>query len=162
MKKDFPFLFLFLAIFLLAACNDEPENQIIEEPPVLFNKEGELELRRPSGETIRKIDIEIADNAYERQTGLMYRENLETHQGMLFIFDDEAPRSFFMKNTHIPLDIIFFDSDSTAVSFQQNAQPMDETPLPSGEPAQFVLEINAGLVDEWNIEIGDKIYFERL
>ncbi|MDX1427627.1 MAG: DUF192 domain-containing protein, partial [Salegentibacter mishustinae] len=66
------------------------------------------------------------------------------------------------KNTYIPLDIIYFAADSTAVSFQKNAQPQDETSLPSGEPAQFVLELNAGLADDWNIEVGDKIDFERV
>lgn len=161
MKRATIFFHFILALALLTACNSEPETGNIEEP-IVFHKEGELELQKPDGELIRKLDIEIADNAYERQTGLMYRESLETNQGMLFIFDDEAPRSFFMKNTHIPLDIIYFNSDSTAVSFQKNARPMDETPLPSGEPAQFVLEINAGLADEWNIEIGDKFTFERL
>ena len=146
---------------MLTACEKDSEKDTIETDPIVFKKEGELSISKPAGEVFRELDIEIADNDYERQTGLMYRESMEDNQGMLFIFDNSAPRFFYMKNTHIPLDIIYFSSDRTAVSFQENTVPMDVTPLPSGEPAQFVLEVNAGLVDEWGIEVGDKIDFER-
>ena len=152
-----------LAASLLFSCKDDNTTEApIETEEITFTKEGEATLLKAKGDTIQKIDIEIADNSYERQTGLMYRESMEDDQGMLFIYDDEAPRAFYMKNTYIALDIIYFASDSTAVSFQKNAQPQDETSLPSEKPAQFILEINAGLADEWNIEVGDKIDFERL
>ena len=152
-----------LAASLLFSCKDDNTTEApIETEEITFTKEGEATLLKANGDTIQKIDIEIADNSYERQTGLMYRESMEDDQGMLFIYDDEAPRAFYMKNTYIALDIIYFASDSTAVSFQKNAQPLDETSLPSEKPAQFILEINAGLADEWNIEVGDKIDFERL
>lgn len=158
------FLSLGLAsVVLFSSCKEDtkPEEEIIEES-IEFTKEGELSLIKPEGDTIRKIDIEIADSQYEHETGLMYRESMENSQGMLFIYDEAAPRAFYMKNTYIPLDIIYYASDSTAVSYYENAEPMDETSLPSDEPAQFVLELNAGLIEEWNIEIGDKIYFERI
>ncbi|HET8754113.1 MAG TPA: DUF192 domain-containing protein [Salinimicrobium sp.] len=162
MRKINHFLILLLFSNFMISCNDEPENPPVETEPIEFKKEGELYLVKSSGDTIKKLDIEIADNAYERQTGLMYRKSLETNQGMLFIYNEEAPRSFYMKNTYIPLDILFFDEDSIAVSFQENAVPLDESSLASEAPAQFILEINAGLVEEWNIEVGDKIDFERL
>ncbi len=162
MKKKHAFLAFVLGGFMVG-CSDDPEaEKIIEPEPVVFEKEGELYLVKASGDTVQKLDIEIADDSYERQTGLMYRESMEESQGMLFIYPEAARRSFYMKNTYIPLDILFFGSDSTAVSFQENAEPLDETPLPSGEPAQFVLEINGGLVQEWNIEEGDKIDFKKL
>jgi uncharacterized membrane protein (UPF0127 family) len=151
-----------LTISFLSSCKDDETEAPIETKEITFTKEGEATLLKPNGDTIQQIDIEIADNSYERQTGLMYRESMEDDQGMLFIYDNEAPRAFYMKNTYIPLDIIYFASDSTAVSFQKNAQPQDETSLPSGEPAQFVLELNAGLADDWNIKVGDKIDFERV
>ena len=151
-----------LTVSLLSSCKDDETEAPIETEEITFTKEGEATLLKPNGDTIQQIDIEIADNSYERQTGLMYRESMEDDQGMLFIYDNEAPRAFYMKNTYIPLDIIYFASDSTAVSFQKNAQPQDETSLPSGEPAQFVLELNAGLADDWNIKVGDKIDFERV
>ena len=152
-----------LAASFLSSCKDDNDTEDpIETEEITFTKEGEATLLKSSGDTIKQIDIEIADNSYERQTGLMYRESMEDDQGMLFIYDDEAPRAFYMKNTYIALDIIYFASDSTAVSFQKNAQPQDESSLPSEEPAQFVLEVNAGLADDWNIEVGDKIDFERV
>lgn len=155
-------LSVILTVSLLSSCKDDEAEAPIETEEITFTKEGEATLIKPNGDTIQQIDIEIADNSYERQTGLMYRESMEDDQGMLFIYDNEAPRAFYMKNTYIPLDIIYFASDSTAVSFQKNAQPQDETSLPSGEPAQFVLELNAGLADDWNIKVGDKIDFERV
>ncbi len=152
-----------IAVSFLSSCKDDNTTEDpIETEEITFTKEGEATLFKASGDTIKQIDIEIADNTYERETGLMYRESMEDEQGMLFIYENEAPRAFYMKNTYIALDIIYFASDSTAVSFQKNAQPQDETSLPSEAPAQFILEINAGLADDWNIEVGDKIDFQRI
>ena len=76
---------------------------------------------------------------------------------MLFIFNDETQRAFYMKNTQFPLDIIFIGSDRKVVSIQKNAKPLDLTSLPSEGPAQFVLEVNAGLSDTWTLEKGDSV-----
>lgn len=155
------FLGLAFSVVLATSCKKDNDNEIIETEKIEFTKEGELSLLKPNGDLLRTLDIEIADNAYERQTGLMYRESMQNDEAMLFIFDNEAPRSFYMKNTYIPLDIIYYAADSTAVSLQENTTPLDETSLPSEGPAKFVLEINAGLADQWNIEVGDKISFKR-
>lgn len=160
MKRLKYFLSAMIIAGMAMACDKDSESEKIETDPIVFKKEGELNITKPSGELIKELDIEIADNNFERQTGLMYRESMKDNQGMLFIFEDAAPRFFYMKNTLIPLDIIYFGSDRTAVSIQDNAVPMDETPLPSGEPAQYVLEVNAGLAEEWGIEVGDRIEFE--
>ena len=90
----------------------------------------------------------------------MYRKDMESDQGMLFIFEGEAPRGFYMKNTLIPLDLIFLDSDQKVVSISRNARPEDLETIPSGVPAQYVLEIKAGLADRWNIQEGDSISFK--
>ncbi|MGM0391012.1 MAG: DUF192 domain-containing protein [Bacteroidota bacterium] len=161
MKKTSNFFLAFILSGFLFSCGDDTKESSIEVPEIEFKKEGELYLLKLE-DTIKKVDIEIADTDYERQTGLMYRKSMEEDQGMLFIYPNEAPRSFYMKNTYIALDIIFYDKDSIAVSFQENAKPLDETSLPSGEPAQFILELNAGKVKEWNIELGDKIDFKPL
>ncbi|MGM1055328.1 MAG: DUF192 domain-containing protein [Bacteroidota bacterium] len=161
MKKTSNFFLAFILSGFLFSCGDDNKESSIEVPEIEFKKEGELYLLKLE-DTIKKVDIEIADTDYERQTGLMYRKSMEEDQGMLFIYPNEAPRSFYMKNTYIALDIIFYDKDSIAVSFQENAKPLDETSLPSGEPAQFILELNAGKVKEWNIELGDKIDFKPL
>lgn len=146
---------------MLFSCGDEPKKIAIETAEIEFKKEGELHLLK-SGDTIKKIDIEIADTQYERETGLMYRRSMEESHGMLFIYPEEALRSFYMKNTYIPLDIIYYSKDSAVVSFQENAKPLDMTSLPSFKPAQFILELNAGKVKQWNIEVGDKIGFSKL
>ena len=162
MKKTNILLSFLLAGSLLISCNNDQEEETENREPIEFNKEGELFLiKSPSGDTIQKLDIEIAENQFERETGLMHRYSMENDQGMLFIFNDEAPRFFHMEDTYIPLDILFFSSDSTVVSLQENTTPLDETSLSSEGPAQFVLEINAGLTDQWNIELGDKIDFKR-
>lgn len=113
-------------------------------------------LLEQNGDTLQRLEVEVADIDYERQTGLMYRHSLESNQAMLFVYNDEQPRSFYMKNTYIPLDILYYNMDSTLVSVHKNTTPRDETSLPSNAPAKFVLEINAGLVDEWNISANSR------
>jgi hypothetical protein len=80
---------------------------------------------------------------------------------MLFVFDDATERYFYMKNTKIPLDIIYISDTKKIVSFQKNAQPFDESSLPSNVPAKYVLEINAGLSDAWSLTVGDSISFRQ-
>lgn len=129
---------------------------------IAFKKEGELTLFKGTTDTIiKKLDLEIAKSEYDIQTGLMYRNSMKQNQGMLFVFPDIRERSFYMKNTRIPLDLVFIDHNKTIVSFQENAKPLDESALPSNALAQYVLEINAGLAEQWQLEVGDKMdYFE--
>lgn len=101
--------------------------------------------------------VELADSDAERSQGLMCREAMADNKGMLFAFPDNAERSFWMKNTIIPLDIIYVDAKGKIVSIQKNAVPYDRTPLPSYGKAVAVLEINAGLSDRLHIKVGDKI-----
>ena len=105
--------------------------------------------------------VEFAETEYETQTGLMYRESMNLNQGMLFIFPDERIHSFYMKNTKIPLDLIFIKADSTIASFQENAEAFNESGLSSQVPVKYVLEVNAGLAQKWLLEIGDKIEFTK-
>ena len=151
---------LFVTTFLFS-CGDDQKEPEVDTVEIEFKKEGELQILK-DGEVTRTIDIEIADTPYEWETGLMYRESMEDNQGMLFIYPNEAPRSFYMKNTYIPLDIIFMSKDTTVVSIKENAIPRDETSIPSNAPAQFILEINGGNSAEWNIEEGDKMKFKRI
>ncbi|MFC0603958.1 DUF192 domain-containing protein [Winogradskyella pulchriflava] len=153
----------FVALLLFSNCKEEKTTKTEGKVIVSFKKEGVLHLKKADSDSIIKtLDIEIADNDYETQTGLMYRTKLEANHGMLFIFPNTDYRSFYMKNTKIPLDIIYIDEDKSIVSFQKNAKPFDETSLPSEAPAKYVLEINGGLSDEWQLEVGDKIEFDVL
>ncbi len=153
-------LSLFLSLSF-TSCHDENKEKSIDTEPITFEKEGELYLIKQSGDTLKKLDIEFSETDYEHQTGLMYRDGMEKDQGMLFVYGTENPHSFYMKNTYFSLDIIYYASDSTLVSIQKNAAPRDETSLPSEGPAQYILEVNAGLSDELGLEKGDKISFSK-
>ncbi|MFP4847289.1 DUF192 domain-containing protein [Winogradskyella sp. PE311] len=151
--------FTAIIVLLLALnCREKKLIKTEDKVTVSFKKEGVLNLKKADTDSIIKtLDIEIANNEYEIQTGLMYRNKLDRNHGMLFIFPDVKMRSFYMKNTKIPLDIIYIAEDKSIVSIQKNALPFDETSLPSEAPAKYVLEINAGLSDEWQLNIGDVI-----
>lgn len=149
----------FVGAILLHSCKEEPK-KVIKTEPVAFKKEGELTLFRAETDSVLgKLDIEIADNEYETETGLMYRQEMQNDQGMLFVFQDQAMHSFYMKNTEFALDIIFIKSDMSVASFQENAQPLSEASLSSKVPVQYVLEVNAGLVEEWGLAVGDSISY---
>ncbi len=165
MKKNICLPLLAIAVASVFSCKNDTKNEQILTKEITFTKEGELslfDLKDSIPKTITKLDIEIADDEYQIQTGLMYRKSMQNNQGMLFTFPDEEPRSFYMKNTEFALDIIFIDSKNRVVSIQKNAQPLNESSLPSEGPAQYVLEVNATLTDTWNLKKGDSISFTRL
>ncbi|WP_170759868.1 DUF192 domain-containing protein [Ruegeria lacuscaerulensis] len=103
------------------------------------------------------FDIELAVTPQERARGLMFRESLPQRSGMLFIFDPPQPVAFWMKNTLIPLDIVFVDRAGTVTSVHANAQPGDLTPIEGGDSVFAVLEINAGLADRYLITPGTQM-----
>lgn len=108
------------------------------------------------------FNVEIADDPIERARGLMFREEMPADHGMLFEYTDEAPRSFWMKNTVLPLDIIFIGADGKVVSIAQNTTPFSTEPIPSEGPARFVLEVNAGVAERIGLEPGDRIVHPRI
>ena len=147
-----------IALILPRFFGSNKTEQIVEITPddIQFTKDGELSIFK-NDSLIQTIDVEFAKNEMERSLGLMYRSSMDEHQGMWFIFPEEAPRSFYMRNTEISLDIIYFDKDKKVVSIAKNARPYDETSLPSEKPAMYVLEINGGLADKWGIDKGDRV-----
>ncbi|MCK0160201.1 DUF192 domain-containing protein [Allomuricauda sp. F6463D] len=148
-------------IVILASCKTESKNAIKTES-ISFSKEGELVILSEETDSIKaNFEIEIAETEYETQTGLMYRPSMKQNRGMLFIFPNVSNRSFYMKNTEFPLDIIYIDEGQKIVSFQKNAQPYNESGLPSNAPAKYVLEINAELSDQFGLQVGDSISFTR-
>lgn len=160
LKFTLPFVYLLsiISLGLTTSCKDD--KKVVETTEVSFTKEGELTLfEAETGIPLSSIDIEIADNEYETQTGLMYRSSMKENHGMLFIFEDERPRSFYMKNTQFALDLIYLNTNKTIVSFQENAQPLNESSLPSNFPAKYVLEVNAGLVAKWKLQVGDRMEY---
>ena len=98
---------------------------------------------------------EIADTAEERAQGLMYRDNLAANEGMLFLYPAERPITFWMKNTPLPLDMIFIDGNGRIVHVAAMAKPFDTRPISSERPAKAVLEILGGSAGQLGINVGD-------
>jgi len=134
--------------------NNEPEVKYYT-----FKKEGELTFADSLGNTKIKIDLEIADNEYERQLGLMNRKSMEEDQGMLFIFQYERLQSFWMRNTLIPLDMMFVNKDNKIITIHKNTKTLSAQSYPSTAPAIYVVEVVGGFTDKYNIVIGDKIFW---
>ena len=108
------------------------------------------------------FSVEVVRDKERQALGLMYRQSMPADHGMLFIFPNEAPRSFWMKNTRIPLDIMYFSSDLKLVSVA-NAKPcrVEQCPaFPSEGPAQYVLELNAGKASELGMTKGDEMILD--
>lgn len=162
MKHNWIALAVLSSFLVSTACKEKGDTKVLTKE-VSFTKEGDLRLRKAENDSIvAQLDIEIADDAYQTETGLMYRKSMPSNQAMLFIFEDERPRSFYMKNTEFALDIIYLNSKNEVVSIQKNAQPFDKTSLPSAGAVLYVLEVNANLTSQWGLEPGDKMEWTRL
>ena len=127
-----------------------------EQPADAISPLEDLQVVTASGATHR-FKVEIADDEAERQRGLMFRPQLDRGRGMLFEFPSEQMRSFWMKNTYIPLDIIYIARNGRIVSIAAQTTPFSEAPVPSEGPATGVLEINGGLAAELGIKPGDTV-----
>jgi uncharacterized protein len=106
--------------------------------------------------------VEVVDTAESRARGLMYRTELADDAGMLFDFKEVRPVSFWMRNTYIPLDMIFIEADGTILNIHENARPHDPTSIPSAGPVQFVLEIPGGRSRELGLAAGDTVEHDRM
>jgi uncharacterized membrane protein (UPF0127 family) len=111
---------------------------------------------RDDGSTLR-FHVEVMDTEAGREKGLMFRESLPKFSGMLFVYDTAQPVAFWMKNTLIPLDMLFFDETGKLVRVKSRAQPHDETPVIGGDAIRYVLEINGGLAETLGITPGAEI-----
>ncbi len=115
----------------------------------------QIEIRGAWGFT--HYSIEIADDPREQAKGLMFRRHLAKDSGMLFVYSAPQHTAFWMKNTLIPLDMLFIDDTGRIKRIAQNARPLDETPIDGGAGVKLVLEINGGLSKKTGITIGDQI-----
>lgn len=127
---------------------------------------------RPTGETASatvlgpkggaRFDLEVADEDWEEMRGLMFRREMVAGWGMVFVFADEAPRSFWMKNTLLPLDMVFVRADGVVDSVVAKAEPLTLTPRRSKGPAKYVVELGAGVAAASGIEAGVRLAFDNL
>jgi uncharacterized membrane protein (UPF0127 family) len=162
-------LLFLLGIFSLVnvVCQKEPENiktdtsNEKETYKTQFKKQGEVFFHDSLNNLIKKIDVEIAETDDSRHLGLMFREGMSEDQGMFFIFSTEEEQSFYMKNTVLPLDIIFVNSKKKIVKIHKNTEPFSEKSLPSNKPATYVVEVNAGFTDKFKVKEGNSIDWRR-
>ena len=139
--------FLFICLpFLFSACK---------------SSSSEVVLHSHTSDPVR-VQVEIANTPEKRRYGLMYRKDMPEDHGMLFLFPRETPQSFWMKNTVLSLDIVYINSARTIVYIGAHTTPFSEAPIPSGQPAQFVLEVNAGFCERHGIASGDQVEFVRV
>jgi uncharacterized membrane protein (UPF0127 family) len=115
-----------------------------------------------SGGARHAVRVEIARTPTEQARGLMDRASLDADAGMLFLFADTAERSFWMKSTLIPLDMIFVDEGGTIVGIVERAEPRTLTPRTVGKPSRYVLEVNGGWAASHGVRAGDRVRFENV
>lgn len=113
----------------------------------------------PDGKPRAKVAVEVADTLDQRQHGLMARTHLGENTGMIFVFPDAAPRTFWMHDTEIPLDMIFVNSSFRVVGIVANATPETDTPRSVEGDSRYVLEVNAGFCAKNGIKAGDRFDF---
>ena len=109
---------------------------------------------------VRRFTVELAISDAERQKGLMFREHLDDNTGMLFLFEKQHALSFWMKNTRIPLDMIYIDEAGTIAGIVENAEPLTLVSRKINNPSRYVLELNGGASRKLGIVEGQRVHFE--
>jgi len=146
-------LILFIPLLALQGCKEDSNLEVGNDTAYNSNV---LTIQTQAGQTL-KFNIELAISPAQQAQGLMNRQSMPLESGMLFIFPDSAERRFWMKNTFIPLDIIYVRANGIIHHIHRNAVPLDLTGIPSKGPVMAVFEINAGLSNKLGIRAGDKI-----
>ena len=125
--------------------------------PVLAAPLEPLDIETKAG--VRHFQVEVMRTDADRERGLMYRRDMAADRGMLFQFDKEDRIYMWMKNTYLPLDMVFFGKDGRVVSVARDTEPLSERIISSGEPATAVVELNAGTAAKLGIDKGDRLIF---
>jgi uncharacterized membrane protein (UPF0127 family) len=158
-------------LFLFSACSNLPGQEVKNDnldnkvkDLVMVNSGLPVEKLLITGDKGRQeLEVEIAANDAQRRIGLMNRTSLAERRGMLFVFEKQGYLNFWMKNTLIPLDMIFINENNKIVHIVRNASPckaardVDCAKYNSGKPAKYVLEVNGGLAEKLAIEIGNQV-----
>lgn len=111
---------------------------------------------------VHRVTVEIVADDAARAEGLMFRQSMADDHGMLFDFKRDQPAAFWMKNTYIPLDMVFIRADGTVVNIAENTVPMSEASVPSKAPVRFVLEVNAGITRKLGLKAGDRVVHQLM
>ena len=142
-KLKLYFLILTTLLFLIS-CNNKPGASI----EII-----------PQNQKHIQVSVEVADTPESQEQGLMYRKSLPENAGMLFLMPHEQVQVFWMKNTIVPLDIIFIYSDWKIAGYAENTKPYSEENISIDKPTKYVLEVNAGFCKRHGIQPGDKIIY---
>lgn len=146
-------------LLLLSGCGHE--EQPAEQPSTEFEAEGILDFHRPDNSLVTRIVIELAESDAEQAQGLMYRRSLPDRGGMLFIDDAPSMQSFWMRNTPLPLDILFIDDRGEIVNIVKRTTPYSDERIESTDSARYVLEVRAGFTDRYGITDSMRVEWER-
>ena len=157
-SRFFPLL-CFLLAFGVGCSPDQSDTRTSGDPA--FQNEGTLTFLRPDGDTLKTIDIEIADTDAERQQGLMRRRSLGYDRGMLFIFEEVDDSGMWMKNTPLPLDIVFVAPDSQVINIAHRTTPFSEKQINPAAPKKFVVEVRAGFANRFGLTDDTRVRWTR-
>ena len=169
-KKECFFVLLMITLFVsshLYGCKEKISNKIQAasinpHAEVRFYKDGELVFFDKNNRKIVTIDVEIPQTLKEIFTGLMSRHTMAETQGMLFRHDKFKASFFWMKETYIPLDMIFADRTMQIIGIRKNTTPLSAEPIPIPMGTQSTIEVNGGFCDRYGITVGDKFKIRLL
>ena len=135
-----------VALLLAAGCQDRRAEVVVH----------------PANGNAVTVVVEVADTPDTQTRGLMYRQKLEPDHGMIFLFEDERPHSFWMKNTQIRLDMLFISRTGAIVGIHPNAEPLSLAPIDVGKPSRAVLEVAGGWAAAHGIAVGDRVSYRNI
>lgn len=127
-----------------------------------INKEGKVFFLDKGGNVIAAVDVKVADTEESREKGLMDKKLSDFSSGMLFVYQNVEPRTFWMRNTPSSLDIIFIGENSQVLKICRNTTPMSDKRCSSQFPVKYAVEVKAGFVEVFNIKEGTKFYWKKL
>jgi len=149
-----------VATLAVSACGGRDKAPVQLDIP--FRTDGILEFVGAGDSLITRIAIEIADTDSAQARGLMDRRSLPERGGMLFVNDDVAPRSFWMRSTPLSLDILFLDANDHVINISRATTPYSDAHIESEGPAGHVLEVRSGFTQRWGIEPGTRVRWRRV
>ncbi len=147
---------LLFAVLLLGACSQQRGATRV----TAASTTPEVLIHARAGDV--HVTVELARDEPDRERGLMYRQSLEPGKGMLFIFERPGPLKFWMKNTYIPLDMIFLDGDKKVVFVEENAEPLTLNPRGPNVHSQYVIEVPGGWARPHGVEPGIAVQFNNV
>lgn len=163
MSKFLLCLLLLATLMNLSSCRKpEPEPTPQTDAGPVFRHDADLTITAPDGILRASFAVEIAATEQATRQGLMFRESMPADHAMLFDPQGLSRNPFWMKNTYLPLDIIFIDADRKILHIAENTHPFSEDAIEPGGLYRYVLEINAGLAQKQNLTIGDKVTWTLL